>query len=469
MPVNSFDNYPMTWRPDINRKKGPLYKALSNLLEEDILSGVLKPGDKLPPQRELADFLDVNLSTISRTFKLCEQKGLISGEVGRGTYISSDVNVSSKLLNPANTKNLIEMGAIYPPYEQNKYVIKFIENMLHQPGADKFLEYSSPCGTLAQRLSGAKWLKKLNLNVEEENILLASGGQNALCAILSSLFQSGDRIGTDPLIYSGVKTLAKMLGIQLVPIMQEMNEMSPMALKNYCKNNELKGIYLIPDHHNPTTHSMSLKTRKEIAEIAKEYNLIVIEDGINSMLDKNDILPIAALAPNQTIYISSISKVLCAGLRISFIAAPYIYKKTLESSLYNINMMVSPFNAEIVHQLINSPLADKIIKERREITIQRNILTDTILKDFDIWGDKYCNFRWLMLPEGLDGKLFETCAKKAGVQVYCAERFAIGNASVPAAVRISITAPQNLDELKRGLNIIKSILQRVDAFTQTIL
>ena len=157
--------------------------------------------------------------------------------------------------------------------------------------------------------------------------------QNALCAILSSLFQPGDRIGTDPLIYSGLKTLAKMLGIQLVPIMQEMNEMSPLALRNYCKNNELKGIYLIPDHQNPTTHSMSLKTRKEIAEIAKEYNIIIIEDGINSILSENHSIPIAALAPDQTIYISSTSKALCAGLRVSFIAAPSIYKKTLELAL----------------------------------------------------------------------------------------------------------------------------------------
>lgn len=465
MPVNSFDDYPMTWKPNISNKKGPLYKVLADLLEEDIKNGVLKPGDKLPPQRELADFLDINLSTISRTFKLCEQKGLISGEIGRGTYISSDANVNSTLLNPANSKNLIEMGAIYPPYEQNKYIIKFIENMLRQPNSDKFLEYSSPCGTLFQRSSGVKWLKNLNLNITEENILLASGGQNALCAVLSSLFQPGDRIGTDPLIYSGVKTLAKMLGIQLVPIMQKMNEMSPSALKNYCRNNELKGIYLIPDYQNPTTHSMSLKTRNEIVDIAKEYNLIIIEDGINSMLSENYITPIAALAPEQTIYISSISKVLCAGLRVSFIASPYIYQKTLESALYNINMMVSPFNAEIVHQLINSPIGDKIVKERREMVIERSNLTDAILNGFDILGDKYCNFRWLMLPEGWNGKIFEMCAKNAGVQVYCAERFAIGNAYVPAAIRISITAPKDLAELERGLNIIKSILQHDDTFT----
>ena len=465
MPVNSFDNYPMNWKPNLTNKKGPLYKALSDLLEEDIKNGVLKPGDKLPPQRELADFLDINLSTISRTFKLCEQRGLISGTIGKGTYISSDANVNSTLLNPAKTKNLIEMGATHPTYEQNKHVVKFIENMLRELNSHKFLEYSSPCGTLAQKSSGVKWLKKVNLSTTEENILLASGGQNALCAILSSLFQPGDRIGTDPLIYSGLKTLAKMLGIQLVPIMQEMNEMSPLALRNYCKNNELKGIYLIPDHQNPTTHTMSLKTREEIAKIAKEYNIIIIEDGINSILSENNSIPIAALAPKQTIYISSISKALCPGLRISFIATPSIYKKALESALYNINVMVSPFNAEIVHQLINSSIADKIIKERKEQSIKMSDLADSLLKDYNLVGDKYCNFRWLLLPEGWNGKIFETCAKNAGVQVYCAERFAIGNATVPAAVRLSIAAPKNLNELEKGINILKSILKSNDTFT----
>ena len=72
MPVNSFENYPMSWRPQKDHLTKPYYKALANLLEQDILSGKLKENTKLPPQRELADFLDLNLSTITRAYKLCE-------------------------------------------------------------------------------------------------------------------------------------------------------------------------------------------------------------------------------------------------------------------------------------------------------------------------------------------------------------------------------------------------------------
>ena len=89
MPVNSFDDYPMSWRPVLQRT-GPLSLELAAQLEADIKSGALLPGTRLPPQRELADFLDVNLSTVSRAFRLCTQKGLLSATVGSGTFVAYD-------------------------------------------------------------------------------------------------------------------------------------------------------------------------------------------------------------------------------------------------------------------------------------------------------------------------------------------------------------------------------------------
>ena len=115
MPVNSFDDYPMSWKPVLDRNtKKPIYIYLADTLESDILSGKLTPGTKLPPQRELADYLDINLSTITRAFKLCEQRGLICSVVGNGTYISSDAASNSMLMLNSSNLNIIEMGAILP-------------------------------------------------------------------------------------------------------------------------------------------------------------------------------------------------------------------------------------------------------------------------------------------------------------------------------------------------------------------
>ena len=84
MPFNRFDNYPMSWRPVLPKGNAPLYRLLAQQLEQDIASGNLLPGTKLPPQRELADFLDIN-SARSRALS-CDGKGLLHGEVGSGTF-----------------------------------------------------------------------------------------------------------------------------------------------------------------------------------------------------------------------------------------------------------------------------------------------------------------------------------------------------------------------------------------------
>lgn len=160
MPVNSFENYPMSWKPDLKNTTGPKYLALVKLLEDDIESGALKPGTKLPPQRELADFLDVNLSTISRAFRLCEQKGLLSASVGSGTFVSSGATTEPVLLCGNGDKRVIEMGAIVPAVECNSRVNQYMEKLLKKPDASNLLSYGTPEGTKRHREAGAVWLKK---------------------------------------------------------------------------------------------------------------------------------------------------------------------------------------------------------------------------------------------------------------------------------------------------------------------
>ena len=129
MPVNSFEDYSMSWRPKIDSSELPLYSAIAQTLERDIEHGTLKPNDKLPPQRELADFLDVNLSTITRAFKLCEAKGLIKGSVGKGTFISSDVKANKPMLSEYRKSGIINLGPSHPLYNENKYITKLLRKM----------------------------------------------------------------------------------------------------------------------------------------------------------------------------------------------------------------------------------------------------------------------------------------------------------------------------------------------------
>lgn len=134
-----------------------------------------------------------------------------------------------------------------------------------------------------------------------DHILFANGGQNAIAATLASLCKPGDRIGVDEHTYPGLKTVAAMLSVQIMPIKSENDEMSPTAFEDACKNDNIKGIYIIPDYHNPTATCMSVENRKRIAEIAIKYKQFVIEDASYHLLGQILRPAVASFAPEQVI------------------------------------------------------------------------------------------------------------------------------------------------------------------------
>ena len=218
MPVNSFENYPMSWKPKKPKSDMPLYLALAEQLEMDISNGILLPGTKLPPYRELADFLDVNVSTITRAFKVCKQKGLLSGSVGSGTFVSYDTAADTRMVSSYYASHLIEMGPITPKSNATEEVIALLKRMMSEPDFGKLLQYGKPDGNPWQKEAAVKLIHKAGYTTYPELLLPSNGGQNAIAAILAGVFKTGDRIGTDPLTYPGLKTAAKMLGIELIPI-----------------------------------------------------------------------------------------------------------------------------------------------------------------------------------------------------------------------------------------------------------
>jgi len=462
MPINSFENYPMSWKPCLANAQGPLYKALASMLEEDIKKGELTPGTKLPPQRELADYLDINLSTVSRAFKLCEQNGFICATIGNGTYVSSDAGTNIFLSPNPDHLQVIEMGAILPNAEPNKIIVEYMHKMLAEPDADKLFQYGITGGSSWQRDAAVKWMENANYKVDANQILFSGGGQNAIAAILASLFKAGDKIGTDPLTYPGIKTAAKMYGIQLVPIEWNEYEITGEGFINACKNDKIKGLYIIPDYHNPTTHIMSVKTRRMIAEVAKKYQIIIIEDAINTLLKENPLPPVVSFAPEQTVYVLSLSKIISPGLRLAYIAAPDAYRKEIGAGIYNQNITVSTLLLELSSRLIHTKKADSIAAERRLYARQQNEIVNRYLGDFEVLGEEFCPFRWILLPETFTGKSFEICAKNEGVQVYSGERFLVGNSQTRNAVRISVTAARNQVEFEEGIKRLKRILESED-------
>ncbi len=459
MPINSFENYPMSWKPSIDKRDKPIYQTLARQLEQDVLDGVLLPGTKLPPQRELADYLDLNLSTISKAFKVCELKGLVSASVGSGTFVSYDALSNAYLLEDTKPKHLIEMGATLPDDASYEPLMLQLKTMLQESDYERWLGYGRAGESLWQKDAAVKLMRRGGFETTVDHILFANGGQNAIAAALASLCKPGDRIGVDHHTYPGLKTVAAMLSVQIVPIRSEYYQLSPESFEHACKNENIKGIYIIPDYHNPTASFMSVENREKIAAIAKKYNQFVIEDASYHLLSNNPLPAVASFAPDQVIYISSLSKSFAPGLRLAYVAVPKQFKEPLSKALYNLNITVSPLLAELTARMIVSNQFETLVESHREQNIRRNKLADEYLSDYTCVGDETGIFRWLLLPGKLTGAEFEALAAQNGVQVYAAERFVVGNSCPDRAVRISVCAPESMEELKLGLVILKRLLE----------
>lgn len=448
------------WCPDIKTSDKPLYIAIADALEADINSGILKPGEKLPPQRELADRLGVNLSTVTRAFRACELKGVICGVVGSGTFVASDVKVPLSLISQNKSPNIIEMGQVLPLHSMDDNIARMAKATLQDIPMERLLRYSEPAGHLKHRAIGAEWLKRFNINASADNILIMPGSQNALAICLLTLFDHGDRIAVDALTYPGIKALAAMYGIRLIPIEITDEGMNPHALLSACRNDGIKGIYLMPEVQNPTTCSMTQNFREQVKDIIIKHDLILIEDDAYGYTGSPDSIPLSAQAPEHGIYIGGTSKLLGPGFRISFVRVPNAYIERMKKGVLNTTWMASPITAELVTKLIETGKSEDILKDKRSEAQRRNDLALKKLSLSNVSSRPCGFFQWLKLPDGWRGRDFEVCAREAGVQVFCAEKFAVGSYPLPSAIRISLSGPDNIEEMEKGLDILKDILSK---------
>jgi DNA-binding transcriptional MocR family regulator len=447
------------WTPSTQDSDDPLYKQLADAIEHDIFSGRLHPGEKLPTHRDLADLLEMNVTTVTKGYKEAERRGLIAGTVGRGTYVASDAGTSTPMVShEPHAPGMIELGLVNPLYHLDPDLAGGLKKLCLRRDISALMHYSEPGGIMEHRAVGAEWANRFGLGVTAQNIVVCSGAQHALTCALSGLFRPGDRIATDSLTYPGMKTLASMLGLRLVPVEMDQSGMLAESLDRICRREQIKGLYLMPGVHNPTTTTVPESRRDALAKIVIDHGLIVIEDDAYDLTRPGVIPPLTALIPDNGVYVAGISKALAAGLRVAFMVIPQKYRKPICEAVLNTMWMTPPLNVELVSMWIRDGIADKVIDLKREEAAKRYALAEKILHGYSFTGILTGFFIWLSLPSPWRGHIFEQRMRELGVNVFGAEKFTVGDATAPAAARISLTGAKSIDELAVGLQLVKRVL-----------
>lgn len=454
MPINSFDNYPMSWAPKKEELSHPYYLSLANRLEYDIQSGRLAPHTKLPPQRELADYLDLNLSTITRAYKRCEMKGLTYATTGRGTFVAPCPEA------PQPRNDYIELGNIFPFDCCNRSVVEAAKHVLSRGYAEKLLDYGDPLGTPSQRSTARDWLRRFGVEATPECIAVTSGAQNALVVSLLSLFDPGDAIATDRYTLPGFVELAQMLHLTIIPVDGDDFGMRPDALEAACQKHPIRSVYLMPTCQMPTTVMMDQTRRADLAALADKYDLLILEDDIYAFLAPDDVQPLAALVPERTIHICSMSKSLSAGLRVAFLSYPSQFASQMVRGIYNVNVKTPSFNTEVACSIIRSGVAEDILKEKRRLAQQRNDICGRYFPQRTSRNEHPLSFcRWIPL-EGRPGIRIEEDALAKGVRVFHSDRFLAGPPEGREFLRVALSSPDDNALLEKGLRLLKEVTDR---------
>lgn len=450
----------ITWVPTLYSSKKPKYILIAESIEQDIQNGKLVHGAKLPPQRVIANYLGINHGTVTRAYKACEEKGLIIGIVGKGTFVSSSAGLPIDLLTDYTNKNIISLGMVLPLYEINPFIKQQLQSINDLMSDDTTLKYCPPEGHIKHRYIASNWMQHYKIQSSPENIIITSGTQNALSIILVSLFTQSDRIIVDTLTYTGLKSLATYLGIILIPVPNDASGINIESLDQICKREKAKAIYLMPDCHNPTSIVLSEEKRIAIAHIISKYNLLLIEDSACSFTVENKLKPISAIIPERCFYICGTSKSLNPTFRISYIISPSKYTKRLQQGINNLNWMASPYTAEIVSLLQATSKYHKIVKKKLSLLKDRNQIFDRIFEGFNFIPSKTSLFRYLELPTHCNSKELELKALEHGVQIFSTDRFSVGTHNDYNAIRLSVSSTENKELLIDGLTIVKNIIEK---------
>lgn len=448
------------WTPAVKGRTGPRYLAIAEALAEDIDEGKIAAGAQLPTHRDLAEKLGVTVGTVTRAYAEAARRGLVSGEVGRGTFVRGGEEGAVRLSEAEGPDaSLIDLSLNYPVRDpQVRLVASGLSALAARPEAEGLLQYHTHAGHPAHRAAGARWIARSVPGADPERIVITCGAQHAMSVAFAALTKPGDTVLTEELTYPGMKSVASLLHLRLRGVAMDAEGIIPEMLDAACRSGSARALYCMPTIHNPTGALMPERRRRRLLEVAAKHNLMIVEDEIYSFLAGEAPPALAALAPDRVLHITSVSKSIAPGLRIGYLLMPPGMVGRAEAGMRATCWMASPLMAELAATWIGDGTAERLVQFRRYESGERQRMARQILKGRTFRAHPTAYHIWLQLPDGLEGAEFASRARQRGVAITPPETFHVGRDPVPRAVRVCLGAAGSRARLATALRILAEVL-----------
>jgi DNA-binding transcriptional MocR family regulator len=445
-----------SWPPDRHSLKRPVYRSLVNLVARVVETGELMPGTRLPTHRDLAHRLGISVQTVSRAYEELIRRGLIVGEVGRGTFVRPDRSEPAPpFITERGAGGLIDLSILKPVgdtihIERMKTALAALHDDL--PLSTLF-SFRPSLAHRRYREVAVEWLRLCGLQASPSAVLVTNGASPGLTIALMSAARPGDAVATEEIGHHMLRPQASYLGLRLKGLPIDDDGILPDALDQACASETIKALFLVPSAANPTVAMVSRARREAIVEIARRHNLYIIENDAWGPLVEDRPPPIASLAPERTFYVTSFTKCGMPGLRTGYLVAPDLLLSSVATRHLVTNWSATSMVAEIATRWVADGTARELLHWQRAALKARNALAAEVLGDIPRRQHPNSLHIWLPLPSGWREDEFVAQARLHNVAVAPGASFAAEASVRTAAVRISVGATTR-DELRQGLEVV---------------
>lgn len=435
---------PPAWLRRIDALQGPAYRRIALALENAVAEGELQAGDQIPAQREVARLVGIDFTTVTRAYALARERGLIEGTAGRGTFIRSRTI--------EDEAGLVDLSMNLPPPPAGLNLAALLREttgaILARTDPATLMAYHPGAGSLAQRSAGAAWLASVLGEVDPARVVVASGAQTALSALLDHLTLPGDAILAEAFAYPGLLATAARRGVEVVACPMDAEGLEPEVLERLIAEHRPRLLCCTPTFQNPTAATMSLARRRAVVEIARSACVTIIEDDAYGLLPAAPPPALASLWPEGVFHVATTAKTLSPGLRLAYVACPPGKAEGFAAALHTIAQMPAPLMAAVVTSWIRDGAANRVLAGVREEAIARRALAAELLPTA-VGGPE-------SLHVWLPGATASLAARERGLALVGAEAFRAPGAS-GEGLRISLGAAGKRPTLARGLRELAAL------------
>lgn len=425
----------MDWRPELHAAlqqslhQSPRYAALATALQGLILRGELLPGDRLPPERQLAALLELSRSTVVAAYGRLADGGWVLARQGQGTTVSAGppghvaaARRQLRLGNPALRREA-QGGAAWVDFALATAVPELAWLRPSDASASLVLRENAyqPEGMRALRERIAARYTRQGLPTTPEQVLVCAGAQQAISLVAQQYLAPGDRVLLEAPNYFGAIDAFKGCGAVLCELPVQARAAHAPAFCKTLASGRHKLAYVCPSVHNPTGMSWSRSAGERLVRSAAQGScLLLLDESLAELHFEAAARPLPAPRGAPIVHIGSLSKTLWAGLRIGWLRAPEPIIETLRRAKASADIACSALSSALACELLDR--YDALLTPRRsQLQAQAEHMLAAMHELLPAWTARMPEgglFLWAQLPaQGRDADAWVEAAAAARVKL----------------------------------------------------